>query len=419
MSLKNKLGRMKNHLIREDGNKEPRNSLGQKNFGSDLLFKDQWDMAGVDPYHSEEGYCLIREVRYPLDYRHGKYALRDLHTALSAWQCYAGSHPLSSKGYSASDLFFFDTETTGLGGGAGNVIFLLGYARFEEDEVIIRQHFLPEPGLEVPLYKSFLERVDYTTLVTYNGKAFDWPQVKSRHLLVRENVPMLPSFGHFDLYHAARRMWKHQLERVKLTAVEEDILGIKRQADVPGHLAPMIYFDYVERKNPEAVIKVMEHNEMDILSLITLYTHLSMQIQGLDPSQTAIEKRETGKWFDYIGETEAAAAFFKEAVKLDDPQAMYNMAIYHKREKNMEAAWGLFKEAVNEGEPAVGKRAAIELAKMAEHQNKDYGLALSYTERAIQLHHKDSTKKYNKPDSFKKEALKRLDRLFRKLERKQ
>ena len=38
-----------------------------------------------------------------------------------------------AKGYRPGDLFFFDTETTGLGGGTGNTIFLLGYAYIDGD----------------------------------------------------------------------------------------------------------------------------------------------------------------------------------------------------------------------------------------------------------------------------------------------
>ena len=34
----------------------------------------------------------------------------------------------------AEDLFFFDTETTGLGGGTGNTIFLLGHASVKGEE---------------------------------------------------------------------------------------------------------------------------------------------------------------------------------------------------------------------------------------------------------------------------------------------
>ena len=92
--------------------------------------------------------------------------------------------------------------------------------------------------MKCPLYESFLKTVDYTTLVTYNGRAFDWPQVKTRHTLVRDHVPKLPSFGHFDLLHASRRMWKNKLESVKLANVEENILGVVRENDIPGYLAP-------------------------------------------------------------------------------------------------------------------------------------------------------------------------------------
>ena len=116
--------------------------------------------------------------------------------------------------------------------------------------------------------------------MTYNGKSFDWPQVKTRHTLVRDHVPKLPPFGHFDLYHAARRLWKHRLERLKLAVVEEEILGIHRKDDIPGYLAPMIYFDFVESGQPDGMLGILKHNENDILSLVTLYTHLTYQLNG-------------------------------------------------------------------------------------------------------------------------------------------
>ncbi len=84
---------------------------------------------------------------------------------------------------------FLIQKQQGLGGGAGNTIFLLGYAFLTETEVVVRQHILPQPGNEIPLYQSFLESINYDTLVTYNGKAFDWPQLKTQHTLIREHVP--------------------------------------------------------------------------------------------------------------------------------------------------------------------------------------------------------------------------------------
>ncbi|MBS4176603.1 ribonuclease H-like domain-containing protein [Lederbergia citrea] len=419
MSLKNKLNRFKSHMIRDEQEVLKKQEPVGRFDDLELPFKEIWKEAGVAPYNLEEEYCLIREVRYPLDYQHGNYQFKDFYKALDAWENYSGSHPLSAKGMTASDLFFFDTETTGLYGGAGNSIFLLGHARIMEDEVVLRQHFLPEPGFEVPLYKSFLESVDYTTLVTYNGKAFDWPQVKTRHTLVRDHVPKLPAFGHFDLYHASRRMWKNRLESVKLSKVEESILGVSRVDDVPGYLAPMIYFDFVERKNPEAILKVLKHNEIDILSLITLYTHLTFQILRLDPQQTPSEKMLVGKWFDYIGEREVAASTFEVAAKEDDISAKYELAFYYKKAKKYDEAMKLWKEAAEKGDRATKKAANIELAKLMEHQFKDIEQAIQHTNEALTLSRNSSKAAASgKDDLFIRNASHRLNRLYGKLKRK-
>lgn len=104
----------------------------------------------------------------------------------------------------------------------------------------------------------------------HNIKAFDWPQVKSRHTLIREHVPKLPPFGHFDLYHASRRIWKHKLERLKLSIVEKEVLEIHRIDDIPGFLAPIIYFDYVERKNPEGMLGILKSLILDWIAPISL-----------------------------------------------------------------------------------------------------------------------------------------------------
>src|SRR5690606_9275838 len=123
---------------------------------------------------------------------------------------------------------------------------------------------------------------------------------------IREHVPKLPPFGHFDLYHAARRLWKHRLDRLKLSIVEEEILGVKRKDDVPGFLAPMIYFDFVESKRLEGMLKVLEHNEWDILSLVTLYTQISMQLLNEIPNRTVQEVYEVGRWYASLGEASTA-----------------------------------------------------------------------------------------------------------------
>ena len=205
MSIKNKLNRLKPHLHHEQEKTQldvrPLETLTK----TVDPFMDVWMKEGVVPFYVDGDYCLVREKTYPLDMLHGKYRFLDFKQAVKAWNDSHLNHPLSASGYQAEDLFFFDTETTGLGGGTGNTIFLLGHASITDKEVVLKQHILPQPGSEIPLYKSFLESVNYSQMVTYNGKAFDWPQVKTRHTLIREHVPKLPPFGHFDLYHACEK----------------------------------------------------------------------------------------------------------------------------------------------------------------------------------------------------------------------
>lgn len=412
MSIRKKLNRLKPHIT---GNKE-KSLLREESVkpSCEVPFAEVWQKHDVKPYYFEQDYCLVREVSYPLDWKHGKYSFSEFHKAVSAWNESEYRHPLSASGHEAEELFFFDTETTGLGGGVGNTIFLLGQASVTEKSVIIKQHILPRPGSEVPLYHSFLTNIDYSKMVTYNGKAFDWPAVKTRHTLIREHVPKLPPFGHFDLYHAARRLWKHRLERLKLSVVEKEILEFERKNDIPGYLAPMIYFDYLERQDPEGMLKILQHNEYDLLSLITLYTHLTYQLLRLDEEQTKQESFEVGRWYTYLGETHAAESVFKELADSSDSEAVkarHALAFQAKKRKNWAEATALWKRVAAESEGKIKYEACIELAKIYEHRYMQYDSALDYTKMA------DSIEIANTA-SMKKEVEKRISRLEQKIAKK-
>jgi len=386
MSLKNKLNRLKPHL--SVGGPLEKMYIPSQETNIEVPFKEKWEQANVFPYFLDESYCLIREVIYPLSHQHGHYRFRDFLTAVEIWNNQPVNHPLSAEGHQAEELFFFDTETTGLGGGVGNTIFLLGYASISGDSLILRQHILPNPGAEVPLYQSFLEKVDYKTLVTYNGKSFDWPQVKTRHTLVREHVPKLPQFGHFDLFHAARRLWKHKLERLKLAVVEKEVLGVDRVDDIPGFLAPMIYFDFIDSKQPDGMLGILKHNEIDILSLVTLYTHITFQLCGIDTDQTRSESFEVGRWFASLGEKNQAEKVLTKLVNGSDItsfQAKYSLALQRKKEHDWVKAEKLFSDVVESGDNRLMLEACLELAKIYEHRLKDFGLAIDYCQKATMI----------------------------------
>lgn len=386
MTLKGKLNRFKSHMNHNE--QSVKKALEPE---VDIPNQERWEQEGVTPYFLDGEFCLIRKVKYPLSYQHGQYRLFDYLEAVRIWNESGLKHPLSTKGYKAEQLFFFDTETTGLGGGVGNSIFILGHASLIENEIVLTQHILPHPGAEIPLYYSFLNQVDYRTLVTYNGKSFDWPQVKTRHTLIRDHVPKLPEFGHFDLYHAAKRMWKHRLERMKLGVVEKEVLGVERIDDVPGFLAPMIYFDYVERKDPEGMIKMLKHNEIDILSLITLYAHLSFQILEVDRNQTVQEKYEVGRWLTSLGEFSSAKKVYR-GIENDESHASVSSQIQlgyiFKKQKDINQSLDYFTKATTKsGFPDIQIEACVEVAKILEHQKKDYQEAIFYCDFALDLFH--------------------------------
>ncbi|MGG5253840.1 ribonuclease H-like domain-containing protein [Neobacillus sp. SM06] len=418
MSLKNKLARLKPHLSANPVAKEDEKvKTNQTSMAGQIPYQDHWEKENVYPFFFDNNYCLVRETTYPLDQQHGNYCFRDFLKAVEMWNAHSIEHPLSAKEYLPEELFFFDTETTGLGGGVGNTIFLLGYASVSGDQLILRQHILANPGAEVPLYQSFLESINYKTLVTYNGKSFDWPQVKTRHTLVRDHVPKLPQFGHFDLYHAARRLWKHKLERLKLSVVEKEILGVERVDDVPGFLAPMIYFDFVESRQPDGMLGILKHNEIDILSLVTLYAHLTFQIFGYDTKQTRRETFEVGRWFAHLGDSSEAEKVFNklsDGTDWSSQRAKFELAMQHKKQQKWDLALELFKELASEMDGEDVAEACIEAAKILEHRYRNYSLALDYSLKAGELLKKMAYRDRKKGLKFQKALQTRISRLENK-----
>ncbi|MCH1627333.1 ribonuclease H-like domain-containing protein [Ferdinandcohnia quinoae] len=417
MSIKGKLNRYKNHIVKEVDTAFNKKLIHTSMKDHEIPFLEKWRSFGAEPFYFDGSFCFVRTVDYPLDYQHGIYPFSKLANVVDMWNSQGLNHPLSTNGHKMSDLFFFDTETTGLGGGAGNTIFLLGHARVQKDRIILKQHFLPNPGAEVALYQSFLSIVDYKTLVTYNGKAFDWPQVKTRHTLIRDAIPKLPEFGHFDLYHASRRLWKNKLESVRLANVEKEILGIKRVGDVPGFLAPILYFDYLDNQDPEGIFGILQHNEIDILSLISLYIHLSGIILQSESNDNISEQFEVAKWLDTLGETKKAESLYEQVAEhneLDVMKAKLALAFLYKKQNKVDESIHLFHEIFEigfEGEKVIS---GIELSKHYEHRVKDFKKALSFASSSFEYwkNQKGERKKKEEVDFVKR--LNRLERKFQK-----
>ncbi|ANC77208.1 hypothetical protein ABE65_010495 [Fictibacillus phosphorivorans] len=413
MSIKNKLNRLKKHMVNPvpeiavESNPHFENSSSEK-----IQHEDYWKKFGASAYFFEDDYCIVRKVRYPLDTQWGRYQFSDVLKAVSQWQDVDADHPLHVKDLDASDLLFFDTETTGLSGGAGNTIFMLGMSQIKEDHVLVHQFFLPGPGSEVALYHYFLNHVkELRNLVTYNGKSFDWPQVKTRHTLIRDFVPSLPEFGHFDLLHGARRLWKDTLPAVKLSVVEKEMLGVNRIHDTPGYLAPMLYFQYCNEGDPSLLEGVFQHNEWDVLSLITLYTHMSGIVTG-NGFRTERETYETARWFEALNQREHAISLYQEVLQtgtsLTSPSKKSLAALY-KKSDGLEVSVRYWLELIDEND--LDEEPAIELSKYYEHIQKDYEKALHFAVMANSRWKGKKRLTKRKEEQEKQAFAKRIERL--------
>ncbi len=171
----------------------------------------------------------------------------------------------------------FDTETTGLSGGAGTVAFLVGWAELKESgndtpEVAIHQWFLRDLPGEPDLVRCLdAEFRKVRCLVSFNGASFDLPLLKTRWTM--NGIPF-PGLVHRDNLPVSRRLWKRLLDSCRLSRLEESVLGVHRQDDVPGSLVPALWFSYLRNDAPADFVTplegVLRHHAQDVYSLLCL-----------------------------------------------------------------------------------------------------------------------------------------------------
>ncbi|MCC6696919.1 MAG: ribonuclease H-like domain-containing protein [Candidatus Hydrogenedentes bacterium] len=222
---------------------------------------------------AESGFYLVQNT-YPLDTQQGSIPLGAVldvsgdHIALSASDD-------ELKEFDPRKALFVDTETSGLAGGTGTVAFLVGVGYFVEEGFRLDQCFMRDYDDEEPML-AYLAEVfrGKDAVVSYNGKSFDLPLLRTR--FIQNRIPFrLEGIQHFDLLHAARRIWKRRLGACNLGNVERTVLGIERHGDVPSYEIPQMWFDYLRSRDARRLEGVFYHHRMDILSLVTLTAWIS------------------------------------------------------------------------------------------------------------------------------------------------
>ena len=226
------------------------------------------ELPHADVLDTPHGPLWRRELRYPLAHRHGVVPLQRGHdfdparlavlardealTALVPGQC-----------------LFLDTETTGLSGGAGTVVFAYGLGFLRGDELVVEQLFLRDFGEEPAMLHHLAMRLaEHPVPVTFVGKSYDRHRIAARLAVHRVQAPVLTE-RHVDLYHVVRRRHGKEWPDTRLRTAEQRLLGLLRHDDLPGSEAPAAFLGWV-RDGTGPVDRVLEHNRLDVLSLVAL-----------------------------------------------------------------------------------------------------------------------------------------------------
>jgi hypothetical protein len=356
-----------------------------------------------------------------------------------------------------------DTETTGLGSGAGHVAFIVGLGAWEGPEFVVRQLVLADHADEPALlaYLAMLLPAD-ACLVTYNGRTFDWPLLTSRFRLAGGPPPTLGR--HLDLLPLARQIWKHRLPDARLASVEAAVAGVRRAHDLPSAFIPVRYLDYLRSRRGSLLREVLEHNRQDVVSLALLMRILAEDLlpfaddvatppAHLAPPAPATAAARPAMAAAVIQHAAEAPATQPEAPRGVEPGDLGGLGrVYARRRRHAEAlacfdlAMGAMRAPLDsDGYEAVaverartltrlgrreeaegawhaialegGRMAAlawVQVAKHREHDGRDPAAALSATRRARAL--ADRSRLFGQPDRMVERDLpRRVARLQRSL----
>ena len=333
------------------------------------------------------GPIWMLETIYEEGYLHGRSELTTVipYSAIDFFGLDKSDENLELKGAAV-----IDTETTGLAGGTGTYPFIIGIGFWQHDKFIVRQYILRDFNEEPAQLQALADDLENTqSLLTYNGKSFDIPLLRTRYRMNRLKVPFA-DYPHLDLLHPCRRIYRNHFEAFNLTFLEANILGYERTDDVPSHLIPGIYFDFLQNRNDELLIPILYHNRDDIVSLYILAIETARRIElalcGASNDDNMFLSLARIKFMSKEYDiAEELLGYIKRNFASDytNDDALMMKSITAKRARNWEGAQTIWREMIDTGR--FGIYPHIELAKHYEHRNKNITDAYDLTNSAMKM----------------------------------
>ena len=343
------------------------------------------------------GKFVLVEKRFGLNQRHGKVrfasCLEDKSDVLAQLCFSKRSMPemsIHSPNFDLKKTVFIDCETTGLAGGVGTYAFLVGIGYFLNHEFLIRQYFMrdfhEEPAV---LFAVCQELKNFKSMASYNGKCYDLPLLENRSIINRIDFDS-KAWLHLDLLFPSRRLWKRRIQDCSLSNVEQQILNVEREIDVPSYLIPQIYFDYLRSGSVDQLIPVVHHNIYDILSLVGLSVYISRAIQDFRTAgiEDPMDLYSLGRLHFSLGNSPESIACFEHALSKEMPAEWQqvigmNLAYAHKRTGSIKQAAQIWLHLIRKQFP-FNFYVHEELAKYYEHKEKDYPQAMLIVDKAME-----------------------------------
>ena len=323
----------------------------------------------------------------------------------------------SGRIFDIRKCLFLDTETTGLSKGAGTIAFLVGIGYVDGNDFVVEQFQMRDYPDEPELISRLSERMArFDCLCTFNGKNFDMPLLESRFTMCRMRH-LWKDMENVDLLYPARRAWKLRLGSCRLARLEEMILGMPRDSDLPGSEVPQRFFDYLKTGDESLLTDILDHNRQDIATLATLLVKLCAIN---DAPESLTDRRDLfsmGKALERQGEFKPARELYRisaipapagtlSALTGERISGLANqrLCMLHRKAGDYESMRAVLEQMLIRRQ--MPGWALIELSKLFEHRFKDFAKALEYARKAGQY-----------PDCETPEALeKRIARLKYKVE---
>jgi uncharacterized protein YprB with RNaseH-like and TPR domain len=342
------------------------------------------DGAYVDtPY----GPCFRTETRVPVDAKQGEVAFFNVLNR-PAELFYYLSKKKELQSLNIEKALFIDTETTGLAGGSGTYVILLGIGRFVADEFVVEQFFMRDYSEELAMLHCLRERLDQAeAFVSYNGCSYDIPLLQTRFRLARWETDAF-STPHLDLLYTARRLWKSSIGACNLSAVETQILKLTREGDIPGYLVPHLYFEYLQTRDARPLKGIFYHNQQDIISLAALAERACAAFADeVADDSTDFELLEVANTFNDLRLYDKSVPLFSNLKDRTTSRERYfeiarKLSWNYKRLRQWPAAEAVWREMLDQG--VVSLFPLVELAKYYEHVKRDIPAALETVGKALE-----------------------------------